>query len=375
VESKINFSDRPSKIIVNLQCLDHNLKAIRAHVGQSKIMAVVKANAYGHGLIECANRIENAVDYFGVAIVEEGEALRHSGIKKPIHVFGGILGEQISRFLKADLDLTASSVDKLQSIEQTAQQLNLQAKVHLKIDTGMGRIGVRPESAAALIEFLHNLKHVKVVGIFSHFACSDEADLSFSEKQLREFLEVVSLAKAKLGEDILAHISNSAAVLNLPQANLDMVRPGLIMYGVMPSSTCSNSLGLKAVLSVESRIVYFKVVKKGSSVSYGRSWTAETDTRVVTVPIGYADGYSRALTAKAKVLINSKLYPVVGKICMDQLMVNIGQDSAYNQDQVVLIGTQGQGTIRVEDLAEQLQTVPHEVLSNLNLRMQREFVD
>ncbi len=370
----MDFTSRPSKITINLAYMAHNFSSIRKYVAGTKVMAVVKANAYGHGLLKSAFLLEKAgADYFGVALLEEGMQLRAAGIKTPIHVFGGILSDQISEFILNDLELTASSISKLQQIDLIADKLGARAKVHIKIDTGMGRIGVKPETAYQLIRVAAGLNNIDVKGIFSHFACSDDSDPAFTKKQLNDFLPLVSFAKQELGQEILAHISNSAALLKFPEANLDMVRPGLIIYGVYPDSTFENTLNLKPALNVTSKIVYFKVVREGQSVSYSRSWIAAQDSRVVTVPVGYGDGYLRSLSNKTSVLINGKRYPNVGKICMDQFMVSIGDDSAYNQDKVILIGADGNEQIRVEELAELAGTVPHEILSNLNLRLPREY--
>jgi alanine racemase len=369
-----DFSQRPSKIIINLKNLEHNLQTIKQRVGSSKVMAVVKANAYGHGLIECAKRLEfSAVDYFGVALVEEGELLRRAGITTPIHVFGGILNTQIERFLALDLELTAPSQSKLIAIEQAAARVGTKAKVHLEIDTGMRRLGVRPESARSLIDQCNKLKHTEVRGVFSHFACSDEKDLSFTENQFELFVPILEYAKSELGSTILGHISNSAAIAQFPQADLDMVRPGLALYGVSSATHLKGSLDLAPVMSLKSQVVYFKVVKAGDSVSYGRTWTATQNSRVVTLPIGYGDGYQRALSNKASVIIGGKLYPIVGRICMDQMMVAIGDGEAFNGDEATLIGSDGAETISVEDLADLADSIPHEILSLLNLRMERKF--
>jgi alanine racemase len=337
-------------------------------------MGVIKANAYGHGLIECAKALESAgIDYLGVALLEEGVLLRKAGIKTPVHVFGGILGDQIEDFLVNQLDLTASSGSKLEMISKVASKHKLKAHVHLKIDTGMGRIGVRPETAASLIDLATSLPAIKVVGIFSHFASADEEDLGFTIEQTQRFTPVVSYAKEKLGIDVTAHIANSAGLLQYPPATFDMVRTGLGLFGVSPAKHLEKKLSLKPVMAVKSKVVFFKVVKAGESVSYGRTWTAKEDTRVVTVPIGYGDGYPRALSNKAQVLIRGKRYPIVGKICMDQLMVAIGKDEVFNGDEVTLVGRDQNEEISVTELADLSDSVAHEVLSGLNLRLPRKY--
>lgn len=371
----INFSSRPTKIRIQLSNLAHNLAQARKRAGTAKIMAVVKANAYGHGLAECGLFFEKSgADFIGVALLEEGEALRKAGVTCPVHVFGGILGEQIERYIAADLDLTASSIDKLKTISEVANSLGKQARVHVKIDTGMGRIGIRPETFPSMLELATTLKGIKYVGIFSHFAEAEMPDTEFTQQQLSAFKQVVALAKSSLGEDIIAHFANSAALINLPQSYYDMVRPGLLLYGVAPDASLVGRLDLRPALSVTSKVVYFKVVKKGQSVSYGRTWIASKDSRIITVPIGYGDGYPRALSNKSKVLIRGKKYSVVGRICMDQMMIDVSGSEVFNADDVVLIGNSGDSSITVEELAIAANTIPHEILSSLNLRLPREFI-
>jgi len=358
---------------IDLDALTHNFAVLRALSAPAKFMAVVKANAYGHGLIPCAQHLEElGVDYFGVALVEEGIALRRAGIKQPILIFGGIFGGQIGRYLDFDLELTASSVEKLRAIDEVARERTMIAKVHLKFDTGMGRIGVRPEGAAALCEAATELKHISVRGIFSHLASADSPDPSQTREQIELFERCVSAAQ-RLSPPPLAHLANSGAVIQHPAARFDMVRAGIALYGVVPEDHLSDQLPLKPVMSISSRVVYFKVVKAGAGVSYGSTWRAPHDSRIVTVPIGYGDGYPRALSNKASVLIRGKRYPIVGNICMDQVMVNIGHGEAYNGDEVVVIGSQGNASVGVSELARLAGTVPHEILTALNLRIPRRY--
>ena len=367
------MSTRATVIDVDLDALCANYQKIRDYVAPAKVLAVLKANAYGHGLVQCARAlVDCGADYFGVALLEEGLALRRANIKLPILVFGGIVGREIAPFIESDLELTASSLLKLEEIERTAAQLGRIATVQLKIDTGMGRIGVRPESAAQLIERAGKLKHCKVKGIFSHFACSEEQDLSFTHQQLDKFNGVTRTLPPEC-DGYIRHIANSGAILQHKDSHLDMVRAGLILYGVAPNSKLQTNLKLKAVLSLRSQVVYFKVVKAGCSVSYGRRWTADRDTRVVTIPVGYGDGYNRRLTNRAAVLIAGTRYQIVGSICMDQFMVNLGSGSAYIGDEVVLIGESGGQRVTVEELAELADTVPHDILTALNLRIPRRF--
>ena len=359
---------------VNLGRLQANLKAIRAHVPGAKAMAVVKANAYGHGLVEVSKALEEQADCFGVAVPEEGALLRRKGVTKPILVLGGVWGDQIPQFLDNDLMITASSVERLRQIDEAAQARGTKAKVHLKIDTGMERIGVHYYNAEALLEASLECRHVEVAGIFSHFANSDAPELDHAKLQLERFQEVLRFYERRSLPYPTRHIANSAAILRMPEATFDMVRPGIILYGVYPSPHVPHSVIVEPALTWKSRIVYFKVVKAGHPVSYGSTWKTDHDTRVVTVPVGYGDGYFRALSNRAEILLRGRRYPQVGTICMDQMMVDIEQDSAFNGDEVILAGFDGQGNaVRLEELAQWAGTIPYEILTNINTRVPRVF--
>ena len=367
---------RPTTLTVDLGALARNYSAIRAHVGGAKVMAILKANAYGHGLVPVAQHLEKlGAPYFGLAYLEEGVRVRQEGVQTPILILGGIVGRQIPRFLEYDLTLTASSVDKLEAIEQCAAALGKRAKVHLKIDTGMERIGVHWYSAEALLTTSLRCPNVEVEGLYSHLANSDDADLNHAKLQRERFEEVIAFYERRSLPTPMRHLANSGAVLQMPEVNYDMVRPGILLYGAYPSPECRTTLRVETAIRWTSQVVYFKVVKAGGSVSYGSTWTADRPTRVVTVPVGYGDGYQRAMSGSAEVLIGGRKYPVIGRVCMDQLMVDIGDGTAYNGDEVVLIGESGEAKIRIEDLAAWADTVPHEILTSINTRVPRFYVE
>jgi alanine racemase len=367
---------RPTFVEVDLRRLTANYHAIADAVAPAKVMPVLKANAYGHGLVEVARHMESlGAPYLGIAFLEEGILLRDAGVRMPILILGGIVGNQVPQFLEHDLTLTASSIEKLRQIDVAARDVGVTARVHLKIDTGMERIGVHYYSAEGLLRASLDCTHTVIEGIYSHFATADSRDLTYTELQLRRFEDVLEwYDRNGVAAPALRHIANSGAVLQLKASHLDMVRPGLLLYGVYPSSELERTIDVEPVLSWKSRVVYFKVVKPGHPVSYGSTWETDHLTRVVTVPAGYGDGYFRSMSGRAEVLIRGRRYPVVGRICMDQLMVNIGWDSAYNDDEVVLIGEQGGEAIRCEDLAEWAGTVPWEILTNINTRVSRVYV-
>jgi alanine racemase len=369
----LHAAERPTRILVDLGRIAGNLRAIRAHVGVP-VMAIVKANAYGHGLVEVARHLQaQGVEHLGVAFPEEGIALRRAGISVPILVLGGIYGPQVAQYLVHDLEITVSSLEKLRQVEAAAESLGRRAAVHLKIDTGMERIGVHARSAGPFIEAAVASSWIRLAGIYSHLACSDEPDSPMTALQLERF-EDACAHFGRIGAPVPPrHIANSGGVLHSPETRLDMVRPGILLYGVLPGADARPTVAVQPALSLVSRVVYFKVVQAGHGVSYGGTWTPRADTRVVTVPIGYGDGYPRALSSRGTVLLRGREYPIVGRVCMDQFMVDIGADSAWNEDEVVLVGRQGDAELRVEQVAEAAGMIPYEVLVGLNNRIPRVY--
>ncbi len=365
---------RATWVEVNLSRLSQNLQAIRAHVAPAKVMIVVKANAYGHGLAEVARHLAPQADYIGVAVLEEGIFLRELGVTAPILVLGGIWSDQVPQYLEHDLALTASSVERLEQIESVAGQMGVRARVHLKIDTGMERIGVHYYSADTLQGAALKCRNVEVEGIFSHFANADAPDLTHACLQLERFNEVTHFYKRNSLPMPIRHMANSAAILQFPESHLDLVRPGIMLYGVYPDTAVKRSVMVQPALAWKSRVVYFKVVRAGNPVSYGSTWQSDHPVRIVTVPVGYGDGYFRNLSNKASVIIRGKKYPEVGRVCMDQIMVNIESDSAFNGDEVTLIGESDGEEITAQDLAEWAGTIPYEVLTNINTRVPRVYV-
>ena len=366
---------RPTVVEVSLARLGDNLRAVRAAVAPAAVMPIVKANADGHGLVEVARHlVARGAPSLGVAFLEEALALRRAGVAVPILVMGGILGNQIPVFLRHGLTLTASSIDKLRQIDDAARDLGVTAKVHLKIDTGMERIGVHYYSAHGLLERASECRHTVVEGIYSHFAAADAADLTSARVQLARFLEVLEWYDKQGVPPPVRHIANSGAILQLPESHLDLVRAGILLYGVYPSPEVRRTIAVRPALSWKSRVVYFKVVTPGHAVGYGSTWQADHPVRVVTIPVGYGDGYFRALSNAAEIIVRGRKYPVVGRVCMDQVMVNIEWDTAYNGDEVVLLGEAGGEAITCEDLAGWAGTIPYEVLTNINTRVPRVYV-
>jgi alanine racemase len=367
---------RPTQVEVNLDRLAENYRVIRNHVAPAKMMPVVKANAYGHGMVRAAQLYQSlGADCIGVAVLEEGILLRESGIKIPVHVMGGILGNQVPHFIEHDLTLTASSVERLRQIDDAARRTGIRARVHLKIDTGMERIGVHYYNAEPFLESALSCKHVDVEGIFSHFANSESADLRHARLQLDRFREVLEFyEKRGIPRPRLCHMANSGAILQHPDARFDMVRPGILLYGVYPSAEVPKTVVVRPALSWKSRVVYFKIIRPGHPVGYGSTWVSDHPVHAVTVPVGYGDGYFRSMSGKAEVLIRGGKYPVIGAISMDQIVVNLESDSAYSDDEVIMIGEADGESITCEDLAEWAGTIPYEVLTNINTRVPRVYL-
>lgn len=367
---------RPTYVRVDLSAIGRNIDAIRAHVGDARVMPVLKANAYGHGIVGVGRYLDEVgVDALAVAYLEEGEALRAAGVRAPILVLSGLVGHQLPRFFAADLTITVPSVGKLEQVGEAASSLGVRAQVHLKLDTGMGRLGQSHRTASQLLDATRLAQDIDVTGVFSHFATSDESDLSFARKQLDRFQEVLAWYDRNDLPVPTRHIANSGGILQLPESHLDMVRPGILTYGVYPSTECQRTVAVESALSWHTQVVYFKVVPAGEPVSYGATWRPAAATRVVTLPVGYGDGYFRAHSNTAQVLVGGRRHPVVGRVCMDHTMVDLGPTgTAYNGDDVVLLGEQDGDRITIEELAVGAHTIPYEVLTNISARVPRVYV-
>ncbi len=368
---------RPTRVEVNLSRLRENYQKIQHHINGAKMMPILKANAYGHGLVRVAQLMQElGADYIGVAVLEEGILLRNSGITTPILVLGGVLGNQVPHFIQYDLTITASSIDKLKNINAAAQRMGKTAKVHLKIDTGMERIGVHYYNAEGFIRETAKCPHVKVEGLFTHFANADTADQTHVRLQLQRFENVLALFdELSMPRPPMIHAANSGAILQLPESWFNMVRPGILLYGVYPSEEVKRTVAVQPALTWKSRVVYFKVITPGHPVGYGSRWQTEKNTRAVTVPVGYGDGYFRSMSSKAQVIIRKRRFPVVGTISMDQIVVDIDNHSAYNGDEVILVGQSDGLSITAEELAQWAGTIPYEILTNINTRVPRIYLD
>ena len=368
---------RLTRALIDLKSLRDNFEGIRKKIGPTvKVMGIVKANAYGHGIVEVSQALVGfGVDYLGVGFLEEGIELRRNGVGVPILVLGGVLGSHVHEFFEHDLEITVSSLEIAGHINQAAISLGKKATVHLKIDTGMERIGVRSEHAPAFIEAVSRLNHLNVVGLFSHFATSGERDRVFADEQVSRFNDVIEKIGSMGIEIPLTHMANSGAVLDLPEAYFSMVRPGMLLYGAYPTRETTESVPVSPVMQLKSNIVFIKEVPAARSISYGREYFTKDRTIIGTIPVGYGDGYGRRLTHKAEVLVHGRRFPIVGTICMDQIMVDLGLNSEIHVgDEVTLLGTDGNENISVWDLADGISTIPYEVFTGIAARVPRVYI-
>lgn len=372
-----DLPSRPTYLEVDLARLRKNLENIRALAAPARVLVVLKANAYGHGVDGIAPYIAPHADYIGVAIVEEAIHLRELGIDRPILVMGGTLPEQVPLFSEHDLTLAVSSPELLEAAEAAARFAKRKLKVHLKMDTGMERIGVREYEAGPFLEKSLTCRNLEVEGIFSHFANSEAVDLVHARLQLERFEEILDFYRRhSLLPPPIRHMANSGALLQLPESYYDMVRPGLLFYGVYPAGVAPRPVQVAPALTWRSRVAFSKITLPGRPVSYGSLWQSESPVRIVTIPCGYADGYFRRMTNQARVLVNGRKYPQVGRICMDQFMVNLGEERAAVGDEVILLGQAASGErIAAEDLAEWCGTNEYEVLTNISARVPRAFTE
>jgi alanine racemase len=367
---------RPTVMDVDLDAIAYNYHLLKKRAGTAEIMPILKANAYGHGLVPCAKVLEELGPWgFGVAFLEEAIILRNAGISSPILALGGVSGRQLGAFLDYQIDICASSVMKLRAINEIAKKRGTRARVHLKIDTGMGRIGIRHYNADTIFEEALSSDSCDIVGVFSHLADAESTDQGFTHLQLERFLESVSYFDKRGVPKPKLHIANSPGLLAVADTSLDIVRPGLSLFGVSPfEHSMTQAEGFRPAMSLKSEVVYFKVVQEGAYVSYGRTWQAPVQTRIATIAVGYGDGYPRALSNKGSVIIRGKRYPIVGRVCMDQFMVDLGPGGeAFNGDEVILVGEQGGESINVEELSLLSDIDPRDLMLRVAPRVPRRY--
>ena len=358
-----------------------NLDAIRVRVGPRQVLAAVKANAYGHGAVEVARMIERtgAADWLGVATVDEGGQLREAGITLPILKLSPTRGvDESVRALASALTLSVVDDASADEVDQAARALGLGGvPVHLKVDTGMRRVGVDPLAAPEVAQRIVGSDRLRLQGVFSHLPISDSPDgVEFTRRQAELFGDTVAAIESQVGPVELKHLANSGGVLGHPETWFDLVRPGIMIYGSLPDPRAVPSVPLLPGLELTTRVSFVKPVDEGETVGYGRTWTAARNTWIATLPVGYGDGYSRLLSNRGRVLIGGSSYPIAGRICMDQTMVDLGAEPAARVgDEAVLIGRSGDQQISVVEIAGLMGTIPYEVTCLFTDRVTREYVD
>jgi len=375
---------RPTWVEISLDALRSNIEGFQKVLPEGmKLMAVVKADAYGHGAVGISKEaIAAGVDYLGVAFMDEALELRNAGITAPILVLGYTPPEGLERARQKDITVTVYSHEVLQALKELTHESEERSgkkklKIHVKLDTGMGRLGLQAEQdAIPFIEELLTLPDVAVEGLFTHYANADEIDKAYTYEQYRRFERVVEYFKQQDIEFPYIHAGNSAAAIDLPNLTYSMVRLGISMYGLYPSTDVNKQkIELKPVLSLKTGIVHLKTLPPNSGISYGTIYFTKSEERIATLPIGYADGFSRMLSTKAEALIRGHRVPIVGRICMDQCMANVSEvPGVQTSDEVVLIGEQGGERITVEDVANQLGTVNYEITCMISHRVARVYV-
>ncbi len=371
---------RPTRAEIDLTAIAHNFREVRRVTGPPvKVMGVVKANAYGHGMVEVARTlVAEGADWLGVAILEEAVILREAGFQLPILVFGYVPPHQAEVVVQHQIRQSVYSLEQAQNLAAAAQRLHATALVHVKIDTGMGRLGFLPTAdARQAVLAMARLPRLEVEGVFTHFAVADEMDKSFTILQWERFQDFTAGLQAAGLTVPIRHAANSAAVIDLPETHGDLVRPGIMIYGLYPSGEVNRErVRLRPAMTVKSRVALVKEVPAGATISYGRTFRAAKPTVVVTIPMGYADGYSRLLSNRGTVLINGIPAPVIGRVCMDQFMVDAtGVGAVSMGDEVVVMGRQGDREISADAIAAQLGTINYEVVCMLSARVPRYYIN
>lgn len=368
---------RLTKAIINTSNLKKNFLNIRKKVGKAKVMAVVKADAYGHGVETAVDSLNSLgklkPEYYAVATADEGVELRLLKIKQPILVFDPLDKFQVNKFFRFNLIPSVFTQEHLQILLREKKRLKSYKKilVHVKIDTGMNRLGVNFSESIEFIQKISSNKNFAIDGIFTHFATSDEAGSEYAKLQIKRFDRVIKELKENNINFGLAHAANSGAIIDFPEAYYDMVRPGISLYGYYPSLQTSESIKLYPVMSLVSKVSTVRKIQRGESVSYSRRYFTKEETKIISVPIGYADGFSRSLTNKAQAIIKNKIYNQVGTVTMDRIMFDIGNDNIKVNDDVILIGAKGKLKIDAWDWSKKINTIPYEVTCGISKRVPR----
>jgi alanine racemase len=369
-----SLQGRPTRCFIDHGALLWNLRQIRAKVGDRvKILSMVKANGYGHGAAAVAQTLGAAgSDAFGVATLEEGVELRRASIQAPILVLAGVYPDQIEQFFAHRLTPVVHELERLKQLEAAVAERGATLNAHLKLDTGMGRLGLLAGESTTWIPQLKNLRALTIEGVFSHFSQADSVDGAYTQKQLKIFTEVTERLRAAGIAIGLMHFANSAATITMPAAYFEMVRPGIMLYGVYPSPEMAKQIELKPVLRWITEILQLKKVRAGTAISYGQTFVTKRESLIATLPVGYADGYPRLLSNRGAALVRGQRAPVVGRVCMDLTMLDVTDIRNVRQgDEVVLLGRQGDAAISADEMAAWANTISYEILTSISVRVPR----
>lgn len=365
---------------IDLDAVLYNMESMRGNIAENtKIMAVIKADGYGHGAVEIAEAIDHLDYVFGyaVATVEEGLILRKHGIEKPILILGYVFPDQYEAMIRAEIRPTVFTAEMAEELSEAAEKTGMDCKIHFAIDTGMGRIGYQvTEEAADEMTRLAKLPHIMVEGIFTHFAKADEIEKEPTHRQIELFIHMIQMLEQRGVKIPIHHCSNSAGIVEIPEANMDLVRAGITLYGLWPSDEVDKTkISIKPALSLITHVAYVKELEAGHSVSYGGTYTTKETRKIATIPVGYADGYARSLSNKGDVLIHGRRAPICGRVCMDQFMVDVTDipDVAVG-DEVILIGSAGEETITMEEVGAISGRFNYEFVCDLGKRIPRVYV-
>ena len=375
---------------IDLKAIAHNIKELgRITNDNAKLMAVVKANGYGHGAIEVAGcALQNGAEILGVARIEEGIQIRNAGIKTPILVFGYTPPQQAAALMEYDLIQSVHTSLAARELSEAVASRGKPLKIHLKVDTGMGRLGLLPQdytsknSAAVSVDAIEEtlaiagLKGLELEGIFTHFATADSTDKSYAEDQLDLFMSYLNRLRKSGFEPSVRHAANSAALIDMPRSHLDMVRPGIAIYGLNPSDEIINKqVTLKPAMAFKSKIIQLKEVPAGFAVSYGSTYKTQKPTTIATVPVGYADGLNRLLSSRGQMLVHGQRAPIIGRVCMDLTMLDVGHiDRVQMGDEVVIFGRQRNSSLTVDEMASLLNTINYEIVTSITARVPRVYL-
>ncbi|WP_346880240.1 alanine racemase [Clostridium sp. UBA3061] len=369
---------RPVWAEINLDTIATNTKNIKKLIGDKELIAIVKADCYGHGAVDVLpTLLESGASRLAVAMLTEAIELRENNINAPIVILGYTplyLGEELINY---DIEQTVYDLDYAKELSKIAISLNKKAKIHIAIDTGMGRIGFLPgDDTVKTINEVYNLEGLEVIGIYSHFSTSDEKDKTYANEQLFKFKKVMGDLKAIGIEIPLKHISNSGAIIDMPETYLNGVRPGIILYGYYPSNEVSkDNISVKPALTLKAKIAHVKELYKDMYISYGKTFKTNKKTIVATLPIGYGDGYPRALSENAKVIVNGKFASILGRICMDQCMIDVTDiENVKTGDEVIILGEEGDLKFNADDMAKALGTINYEILCRIKSRIPRVYI-